>query len=88
MPPPGSATASWVSSNAKARERAGSGGLFARGKGKKSAFALGAAGKMRAEASPGVLPLLQGFVPGPVTDMLEVRVRVRASRLKMKTHRL
>lgn len=55
------ANAAWISSNAKAKERAA---------GKPSD--LGAAGKMRAEVSSGVLPMLQGFVPGPVTDLLAV----------------
>lgn len=79
VPPAGSAAASWASSNAKAnnaRDRADSKGMFAKGKGKKSDLALGGAAKMRAEASPGVIPLLEGFVPGPVTDMLEVRIPV------------
>lgn len=35
---------------------------------------LGAAGKMRAEASARVLPVMQGFVPGPVSEMLAVRL--------------
>ena len=57
------ANAAWISSNAKAKERSA---------GKTSDQALGAAGKMRAEVSSGVLPMLQGFVPGPVTDLLAV----------------
>lgn len=50
------------------REAGGTGGDWP----KRSEFGLGEAGKMRADSSPGVLPLLQGFVPGPVTDMLAV----------------
>lgn len=62
---------SWVSSNAVAREKAL--GFGASGKvPRKSDAALGAAGKMRAETSSGSLALLDGFVPGPVTDMLAV----------------
>lgn len=57
------ANAAWISSNAKAKERSA---------GKTSDQALGAAGKMRAEVSSGVLPMLQGFVPAPVTDLLAV----------------
>lgn len=57
------ANAAWISSNAKAKDRSAS---------KASGQALGAAGKMRAEVSSEVLPLLQGFVPGPVTDLLAV----------------
>lgn len=57
------ANAAWISSNAKAKERSA---------GTTSDQALGAAGKMRAEVSSGVLPMLQGFVPGPVTDLLAV----------------
>lgn len=50
------------------KEAGGTGGDRPR----RSEFGLGEAGKMRADSSPGVLPLLQGFVPGPVTDMLAV----------------
>lgn len=62
------ANAAWVSSNAKARERKAGSKLL----GDDSATALGAAGKMRVEVSSAVLPVLQGFVPGPVTDLLAV----------------
>lgn len=60
------ASAAWYSSTAKARERTA---------GRSSEQALGAAAKMRAEVSSRVLPMLQGFVPGPVTDLLAVRVQ-------------
>lgn len=53
------ASAAWVSSNAKAKRKG-------------AEPELGAAGKMRAEVSSEVLPMLQGFVPGPVTDLLAV----------------
>lgn len=61
--------------------RGGGGGLPARkeerrvkknGKGVPCEISLGAAVMMRAEASARVLPLLEGFVPGPVSDMLAV----------------
>lgn len=41
---------------------------------RRSKMVLGAAGNMRADASAGLLTLLDGFVPGPVTDMLAVSV--------------
>lgn len=57
-----------TTSNGSSKDSEAEGG----GASRKSDAALGAAGKMRAEASPGVQTLLQGFVPGPVTDMLAV----------------
>ncbi|CAB1108280.1 unnamed protein product [Ectocarpus sp. CCAP 1310/34] len=64
------ANAAWVSSNAKARERKAGSKLL----GDDSVHALGAAGKMRVEVSSAVLPVLQGFVPGPVTDLLAIHL--------------
>eukprot|EP00752_Nemacystus_decipiens_P013810 g12260.t1 len=70
------ANAAWISSNAKAKERAAS---------KVSDQALGAAGKMRAEVSSGVLPMLQGFVPGPVTDLLAAGIFMYMAEMRTVT---
>lgn len=54
-------------------KEAGKGLLYpTNGKGVPNEVSLGAAGKMRAEASARVLPMLRGFVPGPVSEMLAV----------------
>lgn len=68
----------WSRETRKSRTR-GSVVAGAGGKGlRRSDVVLGAAGKMRADASPDVLPFLEGFVPAPVMDMLAVSATPRA----------
>ncbi|CAM9108718.1 unnamed protein product, partial [Ectocarpus sp. 8 AP-2014] len=75
------ANAAWVSSNAKARERKAGTKLL----GDDSVHALGAAGKMRVEVSSAVLPVLQGFVPGPVTDLLAAGIFMYMAEMRTVT---